>query len=110
VKKFIETTGLGYSDDFKGMPDHITVEFEFMQQLTLGEEQAWTEEDTDKATSFRNVEKKFLEEHLIRWVPSFCEKVIQEAELPFYQAMAALTRSFIEFEKAEMNMNGDGVG
>jgi len=110
VKKLIEATGLSYSDDFKGLPDHITVEFEFMQQLTLCEEQAWEETDTDKVTTCRQVEKKFIEEHLVRWIPAFCEKVIQEAELPFYRAVAALTRSFIEFEKAEMNMNGDGVG
>jgi TorA maturation chaperone TorD len=110
VKKLIEATGLSYSDDFKGLPDHITVEFEFMQQLTLCEEQAWEETDTDKVTTCRQVEKKFIEEHLVRWIPVFCEKVIQEAELPFYRAVAALTRSFIEFEKAEMNMNGDGVG
>jgi TorA maturation chaperone TorD len=109
VKKFIETTGLGYSDDFKGMPDHITVELEFMQQLTLREEQAWKEEDADKAAAFRNVEKKFLEEHLICWIPSFCEQVIQEAELPFYRSFAELTKRFIGYEMEEMNQNGDGI-
>jgi TorA maturation chaperone TorD len=109
VKRFIEATGLDYKDAFKGLPDHISVELEFMQQLTLREEQAWKDEDTDKAVACRQVEKKFIEEHLIRWIPNFCDKVIQEAELPFYHAMAALTRSFIEFEMEEINRNGDGV-
>ena len=109
VKKFIEATGLSYTDDYKGMPDHISVVFEFMQQLILAEEQAWMDEDAGKAASCRKVEKKFIEEHLIRWVPAFCEMVIQEAELPFYQAAAALTRSFIEFEMEEINRNGDGA-
>lgn len=109
VKKFIEATGLSYTDDYKGMPDHISVEFEFMQQLILREEKAWMDEDRDKAVACRQVEKKFIKEHLIRWVPAFCEMVIQEAELPFYQAMAALTRSFIDLEMEEMNRNGDGV-
>ncbi|MGR3295289.1 MAG: TorD/DmsD family molecular chaperone, partial [Candidatus Bathyanammoxibius sp.] len=80
VKKFIEATGLSYTDDYKGMPDHISVEFEFMRQLILAEEQAWMDEDADKAAACRQVEKKFIEEHLIRWVPAFCEMVIQEAE------------------------------
>ena len=109
VKKLIEATGLDYTDDFKGLPDHITVELEFMQQLTLREEQAWKEEDSDKAAACRNVEKKFIEEHLIRWIPTFCEKVMQEAELPFYQAMAELTKSFIEYEMEEMKKNGNGA-
>jgi TorA maturation chaperone TorD len=107
VKKFIESTGLNYTEEYKGLPDHISVEFEFMQQLTLHEEKVWKE--ADKAAGYRRAEKKFVEEHLMRWIPGFCEKVIQEAELPFYRAMAALTRSFIEFEIQEMNRNGDGV-
>jgi len=108
VKRFIEATGLSYNEEFKGLPDHISVEFEFMQQLTLREEKAW-KEDPGQAQACRQVEKKFIEEHLIRWVPAFCEMVIQEAESPFYHAVAALTRSFIEFEMEEMNRNGDGV-
>ena len=109
VKKFIEATGLSYTDDFKGLPDHISVEFEFMQQLILREEQAWNEAEANKAAACRQVEKRFIEEHLICWVPSFCEKVIKTAELPFYRAMAELTRSFIKFEMEEMKKNGDGV-
>lgn len=107
VKRFIEATGLDYKDDFKGLPDHISVELEFMQQLILREEQAWKEAEADKAAACRQVEKRFIEEHLIRWIPSFCEKVIQTAELPFYRAMAELTRSFIEFEMEQIKANGD---
>ncbi len=108
VKKFIEATGLSYTDDYKGMPDHISVEFEFMQQLILREEQAWMDEDRDKAVACRQVEKKFIEEHLIRWIPNFCEKVMQAAELPFFRSLAVLTCSFIEFEIEEMNKKRDG--
>ncbi len=109
VKKFIESTGLNYIEDFKGLPDHISVEFEFMQQLIQREEQAWKEVDADKATACRQVEKKFIEGHLIRWIPSFCEKVIQDAQLPFYRSLAELTKIFIEYEMEEMKKNGDGV-
>ncbi len=109
VKKFIEFSGLNYTSDYTGLPDHVSVELEFMQQVTLREVQAWKEADKDKATACRQVEKKFIEEHLIRWIPNFCEKVMQEAELPFYRSLASLTRSFIEFEMEEMNRNGDGV-
>ena len=80
-----------------------------MQQLTLREEQAWMNADADAAVSCRQTEKKFIEGHLVRWIPDFCKNVMQQAELPFYRALAALTRSFIEFEIQEMNRNGDGV-
>ncbi len=102
VKKFIEATGLEYQSDYKGLPDHISVELEFMQQLTLHEEQAWEEEDMEGADSCQKIEEKFIEEHMVPWVPAFCEKVMQEAELPFYKNLAAITRNFIEFEKKEI--------
>ena len=103
VKKFIESSGLDYRSEYRGLPDHISVELEFMQQVTLREQQAWREEDKDGALYCLKIEKKFIEEHLIRWIPMFCKKVIREAELPFYRAMAALTKQFIEFEKEEID-------
>ncbi len=103
VKRFIELSGLHYKSEYTGLPDHISVELEFMQQVTLREEQAWAEQDKDTALSCLKNERKFIEEHLARWVPIFCEKVINEAELLFYREMAALTRNFIEFEKEEIN-------
>jgi TorA maturation chaperone TorD len=103
VKKFIESSGLDYRSEYRGLPDHISVELEFMQQVTLREEQAWREDDRDGALYCLKIEKEFIEEHLIRWIPIFCEKVIREAELPFYREMAALARDFMESEKGEMN-------
>jgi TorA maturation chaperone TorD len=103
VKKFIEATGLSYEADYKGMPDHISVEFEFMAALIRREKQAWAENDEAVAKNCMTLQKKFLEEHLIQWIPDFCGKVIQQAELPFYRAVAELTRSFIDFENKEFS-------
>jgi TorA maturation chaperone TorD len=77
------------------------VELEFMQQVILREEQARQADDKDMALLCLENEKKFIKEHLVRWIPIFCEKVIQEAELPFYREMAGLTKKFIEFERDE---------
>jgi len=101
VKKLIESTGLEYQGSFKGMPDHISVEFEFMQQVTRREAEAWEAADSAAADACCRLEKKFIDEHLAQWVPGFCDKVIETAELPFYREMAALTRKFIEFESKE---------
>jgi len=102
VKKIIESSGLEYKTEYTGLPDHISVELEFMQQVILREEQAWQDDDKDTARLCLENEKEFVGEHLFRWIPEFCEKVITEANLPFYREMARLTRTFIEFEKQEM--------
>jgi anaerobic sulfite reductase subunit A len=74
-----------------------------MQQVTLREEQALSEDDKEGALYCLKMEKKFMEEHLFRWIPTFCEKIISRAELSFYREMAALTNNFIQFENEELN-------
>ena len=102
VKGIIESSGLEYESEYTGMPDHISVELEFMQQVVQREAQAWQADDDETALRCLKNEKKFVDEHLVRWIPDFCEKVATEADLPFYREMAKLTKTFIEFEKQEL--------
>jgi len=106
VKNTIESSGLEYKTEYTGLPDHISVELEFMQQVILREEQAWQDNDKETALLCQENEKKFVDEHLARWVPDFCNKVIQDAELPLYREMAKLTKNFIEFEMKEIDKQG----
>lgn len=107
VKRFIETAGFRYDSEFTGMPDHISVELEFMEQVTQREEQAWSEDDKEAPLYCQKIEKKFMEEHLLKWIPGFCDKVAQEAELPFYRDMAVMTKHFMVFEREELNGRGN---
>jgi TorA maturation chaperone TorD len=102
VKKEIESAGLSYQAEYTGLPDHISVVLEFMQQVTLAEQKAWADGDRNLALVCLEKEKEFIEEHLAGWIPVFCEKVIKEAELPFYREISRLTWRFIEFEKKEL--------
>jgi TorA maturation chaperone TorD len=104
VKKFIETTGLEYAPDYTGIPDHISVELEFVQKLALWEAAAWSKGgDTEGALYCLKVEKMFLDEHLSKWVPPFCDKVIAQAELPFYREMAGVTKDFLDFDRQRID-------
>jgi TorA maturation chaperone TorD len=109
VKKIIESSGLEYKTEYTGLPDHISVELEFMQQVVLREEKAWQDDDAETALLCQENEKKFVDEHLFRWIPDFCEKVINDAERSFYREMARLTQKFIEFEKEEINRLGENA-
>jgi TorA maturation chaperone TorD len=103
VKKFIETSGLHYKDEFTDMPDHISVEFEFMQKVIEKEREAWEEGDSERALYCLKMQKMFIDDHLIKWVPQFCGKVVSAAELSFYREMARITGNFIEFEKENID-------
>jgi TorA maturation chaperone TorD len=102
VKRFIESAGLHYRSEYTGLPDHISVELEFMQQLTGCEAQAWADNDEEKALYCRKIEKRFVEDHLGSWIPVFCDRITQEADLSFYRGMAKLTKHFMEVERQEI--------
>jgi TorA maturation chaperone TorD len=98
VKNFIETAGLDYQPEFTGIPDHVSVELEFMQKLTAWEAEKWTQQDRKSAEYCSTVQRLFLDQHLLCWLPQFCDAVMEQAELPFYRSMAELTRNYMEFE------------
>ncbi len=102
VKKFIEATGLEYRQDYSGMPDHIGVELEFMAELIQTEVNFRAQGHENKAQQCLLLEKRFLAEHLVHWMSTFCEKIISEAESSFYIEMAALTKRFIQLDQQEL--------
>ena len=103
VKKFIEKSGFAYDEDFRSLPDHISVELEFMAHLTSVEAEAWRLRDSDNAINCLRFQKEFLARHLGRWVASFSDKVAELAEIPFYPQMASLSQNFVEAESQELN-------
>ncbi|MBI5578403.1 MAG: molecular chaperone TorD family protein [Deltaproteobacteria bacterium] len=88
--------GLEVAAGFNGTPDHIAAELEFMHFLVVKELEAVAGGDLVRAQPFRQTQKFFLERHLAAWVPVFTRNVEEQAQTRFYQALAAVTRLFIE--------------
>jgi len=105
VKKFIETTGLEYKQEYSGMPDHISVELDFMKEAAGREAQAIEEKDWEGALYCQKMEKKFICGHLIKWIPTFCDKIISQAEISFYGDLADVTKDFITLESEEIDQS-----
>ena len=103
VKKFIETAGLEYKQEYTGMPDHISAELDFMKEAAEREAQALEENDWEGALYCQKMEKKFISDHLIKWIPAFCDKIISQAEISFYGDLADVTKKFIELESEEID-------
>ena len=102
VKRFIEFAGFEYKESYHGLPDHISVELEFMADVVGREAAAWREDRRDRLRTCLEFEDRFMADHLAKWLPAFCRKVVERAELPFYREMAGLTADFLEAEKAEI--------
>ena len=68
-----------------------------------------TEGEEEDAEWCRDVQKRFLEDHLVRWVPGFCDKVEDQASSSFYREMASLTKAFLQFEQTALERATDDV-
>lgn len=80
------------ADDFKEMPDHIAVELEFLYLLTFQIAQA--SEDANRHDLIR-LKKRFLIEHLGKWVAPFAEALRKGAETDFYRGLAEITEQIV---------------
>jgi len=105
IKRFIETTGLFFKDNSGSIPDHIAIELELMQRLTAHEAQLWASRSSGASRNKKDideqlrqcleVQQRFLGEHLCKWAPRFCERIIKTCTSLFYREMANLTKSIL---------------
>lgn len=95
VLRHYEEAGVGVSDDFKDLPDHVSAELEFMHYLTARELEARQREDQGEAIRFQLLAHSFLKDHLARWVSDFADSVVRNATTPFYLGLARITKDFV---------------
>lgn len=102
VKKMYEKAGAGIPEEFKDLPDHVGLELEFIHFLCQKEAQLWNHENEPEALTVRKMEKDFLSQHLITWVPALCDEINKKTKNPFYRTMAKITRDFVLSDKVAL--------
>ena len=91
VLEYYQEAGLELSGDINEVPDHISLELEFMYYVTFKALETGDKEFIAK----RN---RFLEEHLGLWVNPFTNFIIERAETDFYKNLGLITKEFIGAE------------
>lgn len=103
VRSYIEAAGFDYSGNFHEMPDHVSVELEFLGHLSHLEAEAWQRDNVAEARNCREFQLDFLKQHAGRWIGDFCSRVKSTANSVFYTEMAELTAAFLESEGTEIS-------
>ena len=75
--------------------DHIGVELEFMHHLCEAQMEAMKKGDTDAVDELLNVQKEFLNKHLLQWAPLYLINMKYEARTPLYFDAADMALEFI---------------
>ena len=98
VLRFYRFFGLKLDDGTHELPDHVTIEFEFMKVLTFIEGTASTR-GGDTLPFFR-AERDFLQRHPARWWPLLERKLAGQEASPFYASLTAIVGSVLAADLA----------
>lgn len=103
---FYRAFGLEVADDAGERHDHLSLELEFICVLAAKEAYAIEYQlDAEELALCRDAQRKFLREHLGRWIPAFTRRLVAASDNPALGALADFTRSFVESECARFGVN-----
>jgi len=98
ISGFYTAFGLQLSQDIHERLDHLAVELEFLHYLAYKESYALCHDGPEKVQTVVDAEKKFVKEHIGRWVPLFSEMLKNKADYGLYKCIADLTTAWVNFE------------
>ncbi len=105
VQELYEQGGFDMREDFREVPDHIAVELEFLYLLIYRENEAQRNGETEALQSKTALRRRFLDQHLGRWIGPFASAVIAGAQSSYYGQLAELTVRFIDLEAGKRQVN-----
>jgi len=97
LKSDYRKAGIVKSHEYKEPEDHIAFELKFMHYLC--EEGAATD-TRERIKDCVTLQREFLDEHILKWVPAFCDALYAYERTDFYKGIAKLTKGFILLEDA----------
>ena len=73
-----------------GPADYLGTELRFMALLCFREMEARRGDDAGMAPAWLQRQQRFMDEHLLAWVPGHCERLAARAATPYYAALSRL--------------------
>lgn len=80
--------------------DHVALEFEFMQRMSMRAAEALAAGDEDAAVEQLRTQRTFLRDHLLNWLPLLTSDMRLFSRTMFYQGLAQLAMGFAEEDAA----------
>ncbi|MDP1947092.1 MAG: molecular chaperone TorD family protein [Nitrospirota bacterium] len=100
IAGFYRAFGVELSKDIHERLDHLSVEFEFMHFLAYKESYSRCHDGADKTQIVLDAQKKFVKNHIGRWVPLFCLMLGKKADSGLYKHISDLMAEWMDFESA----------
>jgi len=104
ISGFYRAFGFNVGGPVRERPDHLATELEFMHLLSLKEWRAAVQEQAEICV---DAQRKFLEDHLGRWIEAFAIRVAFEAKDNLYSDLAQFTAAFVMEEAGRLGAKPD---
>lgn len=104
ISGFYKAFGVELSKDIHERLDHLSVEFEFMHFLAYKESYSLCHDGPEKTQIVVDAQKKFVKNHVGRWVPLFCRMLTKKADSGLFKLVADMTADWMEFETAFLSV------
>lgn len=102
VREWYLRHGLEFANKNSEPDDHFGLELEFMASLIIEQREALEDGDLPKASELAKEQLAFLEEHLLKWSKDFTHDVMANAQTSYYQGVAQLAQSFLEWDQSNL--------
>jgi putative dimethyl sulfoxide reductase chaperone len=100
VQALYQEGGMDLGDEVRELPDHVAIELEFLYRLIFRRNEAQRAGQADELAGTEALERRFLDEHLGRWIGRFTDAARAGAATSFYRTLAELTERFVRMEQA----------
>jgi len=100
IAGFYKAFGVELSKDVHERLDHLSVELEFMHFLTYKESYSRCHDGIDKTEIVVDAQKKFIKNHIGRWVPLFCRMLAKKSDTGLFKLIADCMSEWMDFEVA----------
>ena len=84
------------------LADHIVTQLEYLHFLCLMETQALEKGDHALCRDLRSKQREFYRDHLMHWVPKFCDRITEHSRVEFYRVMSRLLKNFVMMENRSL--------
>ena len=101
VRNWYRTFGLEIVNLYKEPDDHIGLELAFLAHMANLAVQAIENRNQDEFDRILDAIRRFLTEHVFRWVPTWCALMLEYGKSDFYKGVALVLRGALE-ELAEL--------
>lgn len=102
---FYRAFGLRLAPDARERPDHASCECEFLAFLARKEAYALARGDQDMAGTTRQTARRFLRDHVGRWMPAFGRTLARQDAGGFYGALGGLCADLVALECARVGVH-----